>query len=285
MKDEQASHCATLLHKLSAVEPSPEIVERAIARTRAAIEGTEKATADSPEAEARSARRPILQALLGIAAVVAVAATVYLFMTIAGPNAFAEVQSALAEVSTVSFTVEVLAAPADVRVGPGVVTIDLDRNRHRFDSADKSLITIDDPTRGVLLYLDLTLKRAVVMRDRARARNPSFAEFLEAVRQCDPKWVEQLPNGEVDGRSVQRFRLRPDAHASFAGHEIVITVDPTTHLPLQFDTKTDALGAPLHLVYRDFSYAPAEPELFSPQIPEGFELDDDSRLAKPQLAE
>ncbi len=226
-----------------------------------------------------------MRALLGIAAVLAMAATTYLLMTIAGPNAFAEVQSALAEVSTVSFTVEVLAAPADVRVDPGVATIDLDRNRHRFDSADKSLITIDDPTRGVFLYLDLTLKRAVVMRDRARVHNPSFAEFLEAVRKCDPKWVEQLPNGEVDGRNVERFRLRPDAHASFAGQEIVITVHPTTHLPLQFDIKSDALGAPLHLVYRDFSYAPAEPELFSTQVPEGFELDDDSRLAEPVLAE
>jgi hypothetical protein len=285
MKDEQASRCATLLRELSAVEPSPEIVERAIARTRAVIEGTEKWTADGPEVEARSARRPIPPALLGIAAVVAVAATAYLLMAITSPNTFADVQSALTEVSTVSFTVEVLAAPADARVAPGVATIDLDGDRYRFESADKSLITIDDRQRGIFLYLDLMDKRAVVMRDRARARNPSFAEFLEAVRKCDLKWVEHLPNGEIDGRHVERFRLRPDSHVSFAGQEIVVSVDPTTHLPLQFDIKSDALGAPLHLVYRDFSFAPAEPELFSTQVPEGFELDDDGRPAKPELAE
>jgi len=283
MNDDQAPHYENLLRQLSAVEPSPEIVERAMARTREVIERTEFQPSEVPATPRRSNGLRPFPALVAIAAVVAVAATAYLLMAITSPNAFADVQSALAEVSTVSFTVEVLAAPADARVDPGVATIDLDRDRYRFESADKSLITIDDRRRGNFLYLDLTHKRAVVMRDRARVA-PSFAEFLEAVRMCDAKWVEQLPNGEVDGRSVQRFRLRPDAHASFAGQKIVVTVDPMTHLPLQFDIKSDALGAPLHLVYRDFSFAPEDPELFSTQVPEGFELDDDSRLAKPELA-
>jgi hypothetical protein len=79
-------------------------------------------------------------------------------------------------------------------------------------------------------------------------------EFLRWLRDCEPDQVERLKDGELNGRTVERYRVLPESPFS-EGADVLVTVDPLTHLPVRIEQRTDKFGGLLHVVCKDFSFA------------------------------
>ena len=98
MKDRNTSNDARLLRQLSDIEPPPEVMQRALERTRKALANSPIPARDISQANWRHRSRHILQVAAAIVAVllVAVGGAYFLFFATSGAtSAFAQVQSAI----------------------------------------------------------------------------------------------------------------------------------------------------------------------------------------------
>lgn len=272
MKDKTISDCVRVLKEASAIEPPPEALQRALDRTRKAIiDGPVPATHERPATARRGGRR-LLRIAAAIAAILVVAVAGAFLMLVApsgATSAFAQVQSAFERVSFVSFSVEVLEAPEDVVAKSGTSFIDLERNRFRFESADGDEVHVTDGERGVFMSLYPKQQRAVVIQSPSAAPMPSFMNFLEGLRDCDPALAERVEDTVLDGRRLERYRVLHEAPIS-GGVDTLVSVDPETHLPVRIESKADLLG---HAVSSNFSYDQLDPNLFAAVPPPGYQVD------------
>jgi hypothetical protein len=147
MNDQQADDVAQMLGRLSEIEPGPGVEERALVRARNALAGAASCAAGEPsDAVVRRAwRHPRLSAAMAAVAVMAcVAAGLLAFMDFGHASAFAEVQSAIRQVSWVAFSVEVVQAAEGSDQGASNVMLDLSADRLRQESRDGSQISVID---------------------------------------------------------------------------------------------------------------------------------------------
>jgi hypothetical protein len=186
-------------------------------------------------------------------------------------SAFAEVQRAMRQVACVSYSVESIEKPEGLSGIDGTVVTEFAGRRFRFEKADGGSIHVSDFERGVFMDLLPSQKRAVIWHYNT-GKHPTYAEFLERLRNGKADKVERLEDGEMDGRTVYRYRVPPESRMS-GGAEILVSVDPITFLPVQIEVRTDALGFPLHILAKDFSYEPRDPSLFAMVPPEGYEVE------------
>ncbi len=275
MKDRTSFDYSCLLRQLSTVEPSPETIERVIERTRGAlIENVLPETVTS-QVPSRLDNVPTMRmtAAISAAVVVVFGLACFVFFTTSGAsNAFAHVQVALEEIASVAYSVEMVKVPKDLSASSGSALIDLESPRSRFESSDGSEILVVDIRRGILMQLNTVEKRALIQRSQPLSQTPSFRDFLDRLRTCDADTVEQLKNASLDGRMVERYRLLPESPIA-GGVGMLVFVDPKMHLPVRMEISTDVFGDPFHAVYKDFSFEPCDPELFSTIPPDGYVVD------------
>ncbi|MHB1035890.1 MAG: LolA family protein [Pirellulales bacterium] len=278
MNDRTTSDEARLLRQLSQIEPLPEVVRRAVERTRAALTRSQSRAKDMPPETRGRGKARLLQVAAAIAAVllVAVGGAYFLFVATLGPtSAFAQVQAAIEQVPCVAFSAEVIQSPKGVSAKSGTQAIDLAGNRSRFEAADGEVFVVDH-ARGMWMHLDPVHKQAFVLRNQPLQHMPSFGDFLKSLRDCDAGSVERLQDGNIDGQTVERYRIPPEAPIA-AGAEMLVSVDPRTHLPVRIDlTVTTAGGGPLHIVCKAFSFDQRDPSLFAMVPPAGYQVDSSS---------
>ncbi len=277
MKDRATFDNSRLLKQLSDLEPRPEAVQRALDRTRQALTSSPSPAQSGSEAHRWRGNSQLLRvaAVTAAALMVAVGAAYFLFFAKSGAtSAFAEVQTAIARVSCVTVTVEVLKAPKGLVAHPGTYVVDIARKRSRFDSADGTEVYVIDFSSGMWMVLHRTQKQASIMqmRNSSESEHPSFAEFLELLRECDAGQVEQLKDVEINGRRVDRYRVLPESRFAGGVEMMLVFVDPRTHLPVRIEQMTNKLGGPLHLVCKDFSFGECDPALFAMVPPEGYRV-------------
>ena len=107
-------------------------------------------------------------------------------------------------------------------------------------------------------------KRAILMTGmREQDQPPGFGQFFQELRKAKSDFVERLPDAEVDGRKVNRYRIPPDSPLA-QGSEGLIFVDPRTQLPV----RVDGIGRDndgrviIRLVCTDFLFEPCDASIF-----------------------
>jgi hypothetical protein len=285
MKDQSISDCVRLLKQVSDIEPPPEALQQALEQTRKALGDRPSPTAHMlPVTLGRSGHH--LRRFVATAAailVLAVGAIVVFITPSSETSAFAQVQEAIERVSYVSCKIRVLGAPNDQIAKTGTQLIDLDRNRYRFESTGGEEIGVFDGNRGVFLLLYPMQKRAAVNENPSATPLPSFMNFLDALRDCDPAWVEQVKDSLIEGRRVERYRVLPEAPIS-GGAYTLVSVDPDTHLPVRIECTADISGEPLRVESTNFSYDQLDPNLFATVPPQGYQVDGDIDSAGLEVA-
>ncbi len=284
MKDRTTSDCVRILKQVAAIEPPPEALQRALAQTRKTLDSPTSATQALPVDLRRGGQRLLrIVAATAAALVVAVGGACLIFFAPSGAtSAFAKVQSAIEKVSCVSCSVEVLESPKDVVAKSGTSLVDLERNRSRFESADGEDIYVTDGKRRISMVLYPNEKRAVVMQSSSAAELPSFTNFLDGLRNCDPDLVEQLKDANFDGRRVERYRILPEAPIA-GGVNILVSVDPKTRLPVRIESSTDLFGEPLRIENNNFSFEQCDPALFETVPPQGYQVDEPVESTRPAI--
>ena len=275
MKDRTTFDNARLLRQLSEIEPPPEVVQRALERTREALTICPLPARDVAQENWRHPSRHALGVAAAIAAVLVVAAggAYLLFFATSGvASAFAQVQFAIAHVPCVACSVEWITVPKGIVAKPGTSVTDIAGNRWRCESADGTEVLVNDSRRGMSMQLFPPQKRAVILRRSSWSEPSSFANLLKGLQYCNADEVEQLEDGDLDGRTVERYRVLPESPLS-GGVEMLVSVDPQTHLPVRIESTTDKLGGLLHVVCKDFSYDERDPSLFAMVPPEGYQVE------------
>lgn len=278
MKDDNTFDDLRLLSQLSDIEPPPEVVQRALERTREALANSPIPARDASQANWSHPSWHVLRVAAAIVAMllVGMGGAYFLFFASSGAtSALAQMHSAIEKVPCVACLVEVewTNAPKDFVARPGTQVIDLASNRVRFETADGALIFLADNRRGVFMTLHPTQKRADIMRSPSTRELPAFSGFLLTLRNCDANEVEQLTDGDLEGQTVERFRVLPESPYS-GGAKMVVFVDPQTHLPVRIEIEQqwpDKVGG-LHVVCKDFSFSERNPSLFSMVPPEGYQV-------------
>ncbi len=281
MNDHTTSDEVRLLRQLAEREPQSEAMQRAIERTREALVAR-VIPGNSPRQLPirRGAPRWMRwSATISVVATMLFCGAFFAFFAKSGTgSALAEVQRAFQQVSCISFSMEAIEVPKShpgmnfETDGTGV--LEIAGRRSRFESADGESIRVYDLERGIFMDIRPTEKRASIShQDTSASRHPTLAEFLERLRSGKIDKAERLVDGEIDGRTVFRYRIPPESRFSW-GTEVLVSVDPTTFLPVRIENKTDAFGfsPPLHVVLKDFSYEPRDPSLFAMVPPEGYEV-------------
>ena len=83
---------------------------------------------------------------------------------------------------------------------------------------------------------------------------------------------ESVEDGHFDGRTVERYRVPPEAAIS-GGVEMLVSVDPKTHLPVRIEYSTDKVGGLFQAECRDFSFEQRDPSLFAVVPPQGYRVE------------
>ncbi len=281
MNDSTTPDDALMLRRLAALEPPPEVMERAIERTRGALVArVVPCNKPAQQPERRGTPRWMRwSAIISILAGMVLVGLYYGFFAKSGTsNVLAEVQHAFQQVYCVTFTAKTIQLPEN-HPGmnfqtDGTVVQEFAGRRYRFESADGESISVYDLDRGVFMDIRPTKKQASIWHQDTTARGyPTLAELLERLRSGKIDKAERLVDGEIDGRSVLRYRIPPESRLS-GGTEVLLSVDSATFLPVRIEHKTDAFGfsPPLHIVYKDFSFEPRDPSLFAMVPPEGYEV-------------
>jgi hypothetical protein len=149
------------------------------------------------------------------------------------------------------------------------------RRRVRWETVDGEEISIYDAKRGIWLQLFPRQKRAILMTGMERHdQSPGFGRLFAELRKAKSNYVEQLPDTELDGRRVERYRILPDSPLG-EGTESLLFVDPQTKLPIRSEaTGRDNDGRVLaRAVLTDFSFDPCDASLFELVPPEGYHLE------------
>lgn len=290
MNDHQPEHLAHLLEQLSAIEPQPGAIERALDRTRKALADAESAGGAVPP---RGARLRVWRISRWAAAI---AILVMLMLALAGPlmfsnsgapSAFAQVQAALKEVPSVAYRHEVLEAAAGIDTRKIRMIIDYARNRVRQETADGEEVSVLDLTSGTKLQLFPRRKAATLTTGWQKQDQLSgFGGFVEKLRSADPKTVQRLSDAELDGRHVNRYRIPPDSPLA-EGAEVLFFVDPQTQLPARIESALRDKNGRIfvRLACTDFSFEPCDASLFELVPPKDYRLQREALQASPQPTE
>jgi hypothetical protein len=275
MNDHQTDDVAQWLGRLSEIEPGPGIEDRALERARNALAGAASCAAGEPAGTVarRVWRHPRLSAAMAAAAVMAcIAAGLLAFMDFGRASAFAEVQSAIRQVSWVAFSVEVVQAAEGSDQGASKVMLDLSADRLRQESRDGSQISVIDNRRRERMRLSPQQKRAVLCAFPGETNVPSFRTYFDKLRSASPKEVKPLPDVELGGRKVNRYRVPQGVFD--ANTECLVFIDPQTRLPVRMECiARDGEGRLLvQYVCKDFSYEPQDPALFDLAPPAGYSV-------------
>jgi len=215
MNDHQQERLAHLLQQLSTIDPRPGAIDQALARTRKALLDV---SADSELVESRGPRRSLLRSSrwAAAAAILMMLALALLglltFSNFGSQSAFAKVQSALKNVPSLAYSVEVLEAAPQVDTKKTRTIFDFSRQRFRQETVDGEDVIITDLKSGAMLHLMPRQKIAILMPPMQNHDQPSdFGAFVEKLRNADPKTAQHLPDVELNGRQVNRYRIPPDS--------------------------------------------------------------------------
>ncbi len=279
MNDHSPERLAQLLEQLAALEPRPEAIDRALERTRQALGDV---SVDNQRAKPRNPRRGVSRFLPRAAAaaiLVLLALALVSSLTVSNlgsRSAFAQVQSALKNVPSMRYQLEVLESTPKTSVEKTKVICDFLRMRERQESIDGAEVLIWDDKSGTVLRLFPRQKVAISMKgpkNDHRAIGSDFGGFVENLRNADPKAVQHLPDRELDGRRVNQYRLPPDSPLA-NGSEWLFFVDPQTQLPVRVEgIVRDKSGAVrVRLACTEFSFRECDASLFELTPPEGYQL-------------
>jgi len=277
MNDHQPERLAHLLEQLSAIEPRPGAIDQALERTRKALGDV---SADSELVESRGPRRSVLRSSRWAAAA---AILMMLALAFVGPltfshfgsqSAFAKVQSALKDVPSVAYCVEVLEAAPQTDTKKTKTIFDFSRKRIRQETVDGEEVFITDLKSGTMMRLFPRQKIAILTTGMQKHDQPSdFGGFVEKLRNADPKTVQHLPDSELDGRQVNRYRIPPDSPLA-KGVEWLFFVDLQTQLPVRVEgvirDKSGRIRA--RLACTDFSFGECDASLFELTPPEDYRV-------------
>lgn len=276
MKDHPTDDLARLLGRLAEVEPGPGVVDRALERTRSALAGAAAAGQGDPSGNAarHDWRHPRLAAVIAAAATVAcVAAALLAFFDFGHASAFAQVQSAIRGVSWVAFSVDVVEAAQGTDAKPSREMLDLSGDRARTESTDGSQVLVIDNRRRETMFLRPRQNLAVLQPFSPESKLPPFRDYFDKLRYASAEGVQRLPDVELDGRRVNRYRAPQGVFE--AGVEFLVFVDPQTQLPVRVECVVrDSEGRRLlQVVCKDFSYEPLDPTLFDLVPPAGYRVE------------
>jgi hypothetical protein len=284
MTDHQPERFAHLLEQLSAIEPRPGVVERALERTRKSL-GAVPAVSDRIDSR-RPRRRALWSSRWAAAAAVLTVLALALvrsliFSDLGFQSAFARVQSALKAVPSISYRMEVLEAAPGTDVRPSKVMLDLSRKLARQETVDGDQVLISDLKSGRMIQLMPRQKLAIMMNGTQNHEPPSdFGNFVEKLRNADPKSAQHLPDGEWDGRQVDRYRIPTDSPLA-NGAEWLFFIDKQTQLPVRAEGILRLKGGRMlaRLACTDFSYQECAASLFELAPPNDYRV---QKLATPR---
>jgi hypothetical protein len=277
MNDHQPERFAHLLEQLSAIEPRPGVIEQALERTRKVLGAVSSVSdpVDSRRPRRRvlwSSRRAAAAAVLTVLVLALVGSLI--FSNFGSQSAFARVQSALKAVPSVTYRIEVLEAAPGTDVRTSKVMFDLSRKLARQETVDGEEVLISDLKSGAVLQLMPRQKLAIRMTGMQNHDPPSdFGDFVEKLRNADPKTVQHLPDGEWDGRQVDRYRIPPDSPLA-NGAEWLIFVDKQTQLPVRAEVVLRSKSGRMlvRLACTDFSYQECDWSLFEMAAPNDYRV-------------
>jgi hypothetical protein len=98
-----------------------------------------------------------------------------------------------------------------------------------------------------------------------------FGGLVDKLRNADPRTAQHLPDGELDGRRVNRYRIPPDSPLA-NGCEWLFLVDLQTQLPVRVEATVRHNSGQIlaRLACTDFSFGECDPALFELTPPEGY---------------
>lgn len=275
MKNSMVTEVARVLNRLSRLEPSPEVMERAQERTRAALTSAALVPATASRTN-RWARR--------LVSTVAIAATILIVLAVGGvgwlgrasPPAFAAVQDAIANLQSVVFTVEVPKDEVSPGFGPCRVAIELATGRYRQDDQVSGSIMICDLRHHAMMNIFPQERRAILHENVPMGADlAETRDFFRQLRQSRPDGFQRLADGEMDGRKVERYRL-PRDKAPLGGMEYLVFVAAADHLPVRIEGSfelPDHGHRLCHFVLKDFLYNQADASLWAFATPDGYRLE------------
>jgi hypothetical protein len=275
MKDNVVTEVARLLNRLSRLEPSPEAMDRAQQRTRAALAGAAPVPVTASRKN-RWARRLVSTA--------AIAATILIVLAVVGVGwpgrasrpAFAAVQDAIEELTTVVYTGEVPAGEVSPGFGPCRVAVELATGRIRHDDHVSGAIMICDLQRHAMMNIFPKERRAILHENVPMGADlAETRDFFRHLRQARPEGFQRLADGEIDGRKVEQYRL-PRDKAALGGVEGVVFVAAADHLPVRIEGSfefPDHGHRICHFTLKDFRYNQADGSLWAFTAPDGYRLE------------
>jgi hypothetical protein len=176
----------------------------------------------------------------------------------------------------VAYCVEVLEAAPGFDTKKTKTIVDYARNRVRSETVDGEEVHVLDLKSGTMIRLFPRQKSAILMTGmRKQDQLPGFGDFVEKLRNADPKTVQRLPDAEWNGRQVHRYRIPPDSPLA-EGAEALFFVDPQTQLPVRIESiGRDRDGRIfVRLAATDFSFEPCDASLFDLVPPRDYRLQD-----------
>ena len=204
------------------------------------------------------------------AAAAMIAVAVVGLALLSGPSAnrgFAQMIEKVAAARTVQFHCTSRMG-SDTVSGP--VYVAGNRVRQTDDNNNTVIADLDSRTA---LSLDTAGKRyrRTQIDDAAAART---ANPVERLRNISPKDAARLREEEVDGRTTIVYRLDNPYIFSAGWHnsETVVWVDAENNLPAKMVIRSLDPNTPIEVEFSNFVWdAPLDPELFSLEIPQGYE--------------
>jgi outer membrane lipoprotein-sorting protein len=277
MNDYEPERLTHLLEQLSVIEPPPGAIDRALERTRKALGDV---STDRDLVESRGPRRSVLRpSRWAAAAAILMMLTLTLIAALIFPNfgsesAFAKVQLALKDVPSIAYRMEVLEAAPGIDTKTTKTIVDFSRQRIRRETVDGDDVLIQDMKTGTMTQLFRRQKVAILTTGMKQEDLPSdIGGFVEKLRNADPRTVQHLADGELDGRQVNRYRISPDSPLAH-GVESLFLVDPRTQLPVRVESVVKYKDGRLRvrLACTDFSFGECDASLFELKPPDDYRV-------------
>ena len=249
-----------LLEELAKLDAAEETVERALARTRAALMAAPPCRRTG--LRLRSLRVALAAGLLLAAGVWGLTG----WLARPGNSMFAAVQETMTHVYGVTYQVRPIRVSFASALPAKIMLLDERRSR----SEDDRMIAVVDSKQRRIMQLDLKEKTATIID---YVDLPRVNEF-DLIRNLKQGKVEQLPNREIDGKTVLCFRAQDDAGGGWS-EERILLVDPATYLPVRIETTfTNAQGKEMMFgICDDFRYnVTLDESLFALTPPKGYRV-------------
>ena len=179
--------------------------------------------------------------------------------------AFAEVQQEIAKLQTARFAVQFKLPDQPLITG----TIYLNAHQMRQESAQHGIMIADTKkAKGVLL--DPAAKKAIIGEISDLPSNP-----LQSLREVAEKDARFIREEQRDGRRTLVYHVS-NAHIMGMRGEMTVWVDPQSKLPVRIEVGHEEEPDPQNatILLHDFTWnQPLDPELFSLEVPEGYQVE------------